>query len=131
MSKDTKRALATPDAPQAIGPYSQGVAAGGWVFLSGQIALDPERGRLVDGSIEEETGRVLTNLRAVLAAADLDLDAIVRTTVYLTDLADFPRVNQVYAEFFREPYPARATVQVAGLPRGARIEIDAIARSPR
>lgn len=131
MSEHGKRALATTDAPQAIGPYSQGVVAGGWVFLSGQVALDPERGRLVDGSIEEETRRVLANLRAVLAADGLDLDAIVRTTVYLTDLADFPRVNQVYAEFFREPFPARATVQVAGLPRGARIEIDAIALIPR
>jgi 2-iminobutanoate/2-iminopropanoate deaminase len=131
VSEDTKRALVTPDAPQAIGPYSQGVAAGRWVFLSGQIALDPERGRLVDGSIEEETRRVLTNLRAVLAADGLDLDAIVRTTVYLTDLADFPRVNQIYAEFFREPFPARATVQVAALPRGARIEIEAIALASR
>ena len=122
-----KRAIATGDAPQAIGPYSQGVVAAGFVFLSGQIALDPESGRLVEGSIEDETRRVLANLGAVLAASDLDLDAVVRTTVYLTDLADFPRVNQVYAEFFREPFPARATVQVAALPRGARIEIDAIA----
>ena len=120
----------TAHAPAAIGPYSQGVAVGRWVFLSGQIALDPERGRLVDGSIEEETRRVLTNLRAVLAADGLALDAIVRTTVYLTDLADFPRVNQTYAEFFQEPFPARATVQVAALPRGARIEIDAIALAP-
>ena len=127
MSGGTKRALATTGAPHAIGPYAQGVVGGGLVFLSGQIALDPERGRLVDGSIEEETRRVLTNLRAVLAADGLDLDALVRTTVYLTDLADFPRVNQVYAEFFQEPFPARATVQVAGLPRGARIEIDGIA----
>ena len=131
MSGGTKRALATTGAPQAIGPYAQGVAGGGFVFLSGQIALDPERGRLVDGSIEEETRRVLTNLRAVLAADGLDLDALVRTTVYLTDLADFPRVNQVYAEFFQEPFPARATVQVAGLPRGARIEIDGIALARR
>ena len=131
MSAGTKRALATTGAPQAIGPYAQGVVAGGLVFLSGQIALDPERGRLADGSIEEETRRVLTNLRAVLAADGLDLDALVRTTVYLTDLADFPRVNQVYAEFFQEPFPARATVQVAGLPRGARIEIDGIALARR
>ena len=127
MSGALKRAIATRAAPQAIGPYAQGVAAGGLVFLSGQIALDPERGRLVDGSIEDETRQVLANLRAVLAAESLALDAIVRTTVYLTDLADFPRVNQIYAEFFTEPFPARATVQVAGLPRGARVEIDAIA----
>ena len=127
MSGALKRAIATSAAPQAIGPYAQAVAAGGLVFLSGQIALDPERGRLVDGSIEDETRQVLTNLRSVLAADGLTLDAIVRTTVYLTDLADFPRVNQVYAEFFTEPFPARATVQVSGLPRGARVEIDAIA----
>ena len=127
MSGALKRAIATRAAPQAIGPYAQGVAADGLVFLSGQIALDPERGRLVDGSIEDETRQVLANLRAVLAADGLALDAIVRTTVYLTDLADFPRVNQAYAEFFTEPFPARATVQVAGLPRGARVEIDAIA----
>jgi 2-iminobutanoate/2-iminopropanoate deaminase len=131
MSADDKRALATIGAPQAIGPYAQGVVASGLVFLSGQIALDPERGRLVDGSIEDETRQVLANLRAVLAADGLTLDAIVRTTVYLTDLADFPRVNQVYAEHFTEPFPARATVQVAALPRGAKIEIDAIAQAKR
>lgn len=122
-----KRAIATEGAPRAIGPYAQAVRASGMLFLSGQIALDPASGRLVAGSIEDETRRVLINLRAVLAAAGLAMDAIVRTTVYLADLADFPRVNQVYAEFFQEPFPARATVQVAGLPRGARVEIDAIA----
>jgi 2-iminobutanoate/2-iminopropanoate deaminase len=103
------------------------VVAGGLVFLSGQIPLDPERGRLIEGSIEDETRRVLQNLAAVLAAEGLTLDAVVRTTVYLTDLEDFPRVNQTYAEFFHEPFPARATVQVAALPRGAKVEIDAIA----
>ncbi len=122
-----KRAIATEGAPRAIGPYAQAVRASGMLFLSGQIALDPASGLLVAGSIEDETRRVLINLRAVLAAAGLAMDAIVRTTVYLADLADFPRVNQVYAEFFQEPFPARATVQVAGLPRGARVEIDAIA----
>lgn len=122
-----KRAIATTDAPQAIGPYSQAIAAGGLVFLSGQIALDPDRGKLVEGTIEDETRRVLNNLKAVLATEGLTMNAIVRTTVYLTDLADFPRVNQTYAEFFAEPFPARATVQVAALPRGARVEIDAIA----
>ncbi len=122
-----KRAIATEGAPRAIGPYAQAVRASGMLFLSGQIALDPASGLLVAGSIEDETRRVLINLRAVLAAAGLAMDAIVRTTVYLADLADFPHVNQVYAEFFQEPFPARATVQVAGLPRGARVEIDAIA----
>ena len=122
-----KKAIATSDAPGAIGPYSQAIAAGGLVFLSGQIGLDPATGTLVGGTVEDETRRVLENLRAVLAGAGLESDAVVRTTVYLTDLADFPRVNQVYAEFFRAPFPARATVQVAALPRGARVEIDAIA----
>ena len=122
-----KRALGSAGAPQAIGPYSQAIAAGGLVFLSGQIALDPATGLLVGGTIEDETRRVLENLRAVLAAAGLAMDAVVRTTVYVTDLADFPRVNQVYAEFFTAPFPARATVQVAALPRAARVEIDATA----
>jgi 2-iminobutanoate/2-iminopropanoate deaminase len=122
-----RRALATDGAPAAIGPYSQAVVAGGLVFLSGQIPLDPERGKLVEGTIEDETRRVLRNLAEVLKVEGLTLHAVVRTTVYLTDLADFPRVNQTYAEFFQEPFPARATVQVAALPRGARIEIDAIA----
>ncbi|MCC6763554.1 MAG: RidA family protein [Deltaproteobacteria bacterium] len=123
----TKRAIATTNAPQAIGPYAQAVATGHLIFLSGQIPLDPDRGKLVDGTIEDETRQVLQNLAAVLAGEGLGLAAIVKTTVYLTDLADFPRVNQTYAEFFTEPFPARATVQVAALPRGARIEIEAIA----
>ena len=122
-----KRAVATDKAPAAIGPYSQAVVVGNLVFLSGQIPLDPERGKIVEGSIEDETRQVLRNLAAVLAADGLTLDAVVRTTVFLTDLEDFPRVNQTYAEFFTEPFPARATVQVAALPRGARVEIDAIA----
>lgn len=124
---DAKRAVSTPAAPAAIGPYSQAVVAGDLIFLSGQIPLDPERGKIIEGSIEDETRQVLKNLAAVLAAEGLTLDAVVRTTVFLTDLEDFPRVNQTYAEFFTEPFPARATVQVAALPRGARIEIDAIA----
>ena len=123
-----KRAVSTPHAPAAIGPYSQAVVAGELVFLSGQIPLDAERGRLVEGSIEDETRQVLKNLQAVLAAEGLGMDAILRTTVYLTDLGDFPRVNQTYAEFFAEPFPARATVQVSALPRGAKVEIDAIAK---
>jgi 2-iminobutanoate/2-iminopropanoate deaminase len=122
-----KRAVATEGAPAAIGPYAQAIVAGELVFLSGQIGLDPASGTLVEGGIETETRRVLENLRAVAAAAGLGLDDVVRTTVYLTDLAEFPRVNQTYAEFFREPFPARATVGVAALPRGAHVEIDAIA----
>jgi len=119
--------IATDQAPRAIGPYSQAVVAGGLLFCSGQIPLDPESGVLVSGTIADETRRVLENLRGVLAAAGLGFDAVVRTTVYLTDLADFPVVNQVYAEFFPPPSPARSTVQVAALPREARVEIDAIA----
>ena len=115
-------------APEPVGPYSQAVEQQGWVFLSGQIPLDPESGKLVEGGIEEQTRRVLANLRAVLAAGGLSLSDVVRTTIYLVDLADFPRVNAVYAEHFDgHPQPARATVQVAALPLGAAVEIDAIA----
>ena len=122
-----KSAIATDTAPQAIGPYSQAVRAGEWLFLSGQIGLDPRSGALVSGGVVAEAQRVLENLQAVLAAAGTSLDAVVRTTIYLVDLADFARVNEVYARFFGAPFPARATVGVAALPRGAHIEIDAIA----
>ena len=134
MSESTPalRAIATTDAPAAIGPYSQAIDTGGLVLCSGQIPLDPATGLLIEGTAADETRRVLENLRGVLAAAGLGLRDVVRTTVYVTDLADFAIVNQAYAEFFAEPYPARATVQVAALPRGARVEIDAIAvRSAR
>jgi 2-iminobutanoate/2-iminopropanoate deaminase len=124
------RPIATDAAPRAIGPYSQAIAAGGLVFCSGQIALDPATGSLISGTIAEETRRVLENLRAVLLAAGVDLACVVRTTVYLSNLSDFPVVNQVYAEFFPPPSPARSTVQVAALPRDARVEIDAIALAP-
>jgi 2-iminobutanoate/2-iminopropanoate deaminase len=127
MSRAGKRAVTTPEAPAAIGPYSQAIASGNLVFLSGQIPLHPERGKIEQGTVEDETRQVLKNLEAVLKAEGLDLTAVVKTTVYLTDLADFPRVNQTYAEFFTEPFPARATVQVSALPRGARVEIEAIA----
>ncbi len=120
-------AIVTDAAPRAIGPYSQAIAAGDLVFLSGQIGLAPDTGLLVEGSVADETRRVLENLRAVLAAAGLGLGDVVRTTVYVIDLGDFAVVNQTYAEFFAEPFPARATVQVAALPRGARVEIDAVA----
>jgi len=122
-----KDAVATPSAPQAIGPYSQAVRAGQWLFLSGQIGLQPSTGELVSGGVVAEATQVLENLRAVLAAAGAGLDNIVRTTIYLVDLADFARVNEAYARAFQSPFPARATVGVAALPRGARIEIDAIA----
>lgn len=122
-----KTAIATKAAPQAIGPYSQAVRAGQWLFCSGQIGLDPASGELVPGGVVAESHQVLENLRGVLTAAGGSLDSIVRTTVYLVDLADFGRVNEVYARAFRAPFPARATVGVAALPRGARVEIDAIA----
>lgn len=114
-------------APKPIGPYSQAVLCGGLVFTSGQIAIDPDTGELVKTSIEEETEQVLKNLSAVLAAAGTGLDRAVRVNVYLTDMALFARFNSVYARYVSEPSPARTTVQVAALPKGASIEIDVIA----
>jgi 2-iminobutanoate/2-iminopropanoate deaminase len=124
------QAIRTPQAPAAIGPYSQAVRAGDFVFLSGQIPLHPETGQLVTGTIEEETRRVMSNLEAVLRAAGGSFESVVRTTIYLTDLGDFQRVNEVYGTHFGATPPARATVQVAALPRGARVEIDAVAHIP-
>ena len=117
----------TAGAPAAIGPYSQAIENNGLVFCSGQIGLDPKTGALVAGGIEAETRSVLENLRAVLAAAGLHLRDIVKTTIFLADLADFDVVNRIYGEHFEEPYPARSTVQAAALPRKARVEIEAIA----
>ncbi len=125
-----KAAISSADAPAAIGPYSQAVRSGDLVFLSGQIPLDPKTGELVKGSIELETTRVLDNLHAVLAAAGCSFADVVRTTIYLTDLGDFVKVNETYGTRFSGVFPARATVQVAALPRGARVEIDAVARVP-
>ena len=124
------RAVRAPEAPAPVGPYSQAVVAGGFVFASGQIPLDPATGKLVSGEIEAQTERVLDNLRAVLEAAGSSLDRVVRSSVYLVDLAVFPRMNAVYARYFAsDPKPARSTVQVAALPLGAQVEIDVIARS--
>jgi 2-iminobutanoate/2-iminopropanoate deaminase len=123
------REIRTPDAPAPVGPYSQAVLEGGWIFASGQIPLDPATQKLVGGEIEDEAERVIANLSAVLREGGASLADVLRTTVYLTDLSLFPRVNAVYARHFTgSPAPARATVQVAALPLGARIEIDAIAR---
>ncbi len=122
------KAVRTDGAPAPVGPYSQAIEHGGWVFASGQVPLDPATGKLVGGDIEAQTRTVLANLKAVLEAGGASFSNVVRTTIYLTDLADFPRVNAVYGEHFsNEPQPARATVQVAALPLGAEIEIDAIA----
>jgi 2-iminobutanoate/2-iminopropanoate deaminase len=117
----------TTDAPRPIGPYSQGVVTGGFLFLSGQIALDPATNEVVAGGIEAETEQVLKNLSAVLQEARLTLREVVKTTVYLADMAEFPKMNAVYARYFGESPPARSTVQAAGLPRGVRVEIDLIA----
>lgn len=121
------RTIATPSAPSAIGPYSQGMIAGSFLFSAGQIPLIPETMEMVTGSIEDQTRRVLKNLDAVLAAAGTTWDRVVKTTVYLTDLADFAAFNAVYGEHLGAAKPARSTVQVAALPKGAHIEIDLIA----
>jgi 2-iminobutanoate/2-iminopropanoate deaminase len=110
-----------------VGPYSQAIAVGDWILVSGQIGLDPATGALVPGGTSAEARQALKNLAAILEAAGASLEAVVKTTVYLVDLDDFAGVNEVYAEYFREPYPARATVGVSALPRGARVEIEAIA----
>jgi reactive intermediate/imine deaminase len=120
-----KKAIQSKGAPAAIGTYSQAVRAGDTVYLSGQIGLDPETMQMAEG-IEAQTHRVFRNLAAVADAAGMSLDDSVRMTVYLTDLAHFARVNEIMAQYLREPYPARAAVGVAGLPRGALVEVDAI-----
>jgi reactive intermediate/imine deaminase len=119
-------AVATDRAPAAIGPYSQAVRAGGTVYLSGQIPLDPATGELVQADISTETRRVFDNLKAVCEAAGGSLDDVARIGIYLTDLSDFAAVNAVMADYFQAPYPARSTIQVAGLPKGARVEVDAV-----
>jgi 2-iminobutanoate/2-iminopropanoate deaminase len=122
--------ISTPGAPRAIGPYSQGVKANGFLFTAGQVGFDPESGELVDGGIAEQTLRVLQNIRAILRAGGTDVSAVVKTTVFLVDMADFALMNEVYAEFFGDHRPARSTVAVASLPRGARVEIEVVAAIP-
>ncbi|MEY4577279.1 MAG: (mRNA) endoribonuclease [Pseudomonadota bacterium] len=119
--------IATDKAPKAVGAYAQAVRANGLVFLSGQIPLDPATGELIQGDVAAQTRRVLDNLKAVLEGAGTALDRVVKATIYLTDMADFAVVNQTYAEYFPAAKPARATVAVAGLPRGSKVEIDMIA----
>ncbi len=126
---DKKVVISTKDAPAAIGPYSQAIKSGNTTFLSGQIPIDPVTGEVVDGTVTAQTRQVLENLSAVLKAAELEMSNVVKTTVHLTDLATFAEMNEVYATFFTEPYPARATVEVAKLPKGVDIEIDAVAVS--
>lgn len=122
----SRRPITTERAPAAIGPYSQAVRCGGTVYLSGQIPLDPDTMMLVGDDITAQARRVFDNLNAVCQAADGSLDRIARIGIYLTDLADFAAVNAVMAEYFTQPYPARSTIGVAALPRGARVEVDAI-----
>ncbi len=125
----TRQVIQTVNAPAAIGPYSQAisVASGKMVFCSGQIPLDPKTGQLLDGDISAQTERVLENLKGVLAEAGMELGQVVRCGIFLTDLNDFAKVNEVYARYFKEAPPARSTVQVSALPKGARVEIEAIA----
>ena len=122
-----KNIINTSTAPRAIGPYSQAVKAGGFVFVSGQIPIDPATGKVISGTIEEETRRVMENLKAIIAVAELGMENIVKTTIFLTDLGDFAKVNDVYGSYFPSDPPARATIQVAALPKGVRVEIEAIA----
>lgn len=119
--------IRTDNAPAAIGPYSQGIKTDALIFTAGQIALDPASGKLVEGGIEAQTRQVLTNLKHILEAAGASLETVVKTTVFLADMGEFAALNNVYAEFFGEAMPARSTVQVAALPLGARVEIEAVA----
>jgi len=122
-----RQAVATPQAPRAIGPYSQAIKAGGWVFVSGQVALEPSTANLVSGGVAEQTERVMKNLQAILEAAGSALDRVVKATVYLKSMSDFAAMNDVYGRFWTGAPPARATVEVARLPKDALVEIDVIA----
>ena len=122
-----REAISTSQAPAAIGPYSQAIRAGGFLFVSGQIPLDPATGALVEGDVAAQTHRVLRNLGAILTAAGTSFDHVVKTTVYLADMSEFGAMNEVYASYFPAPAPARATIQAARLPRDVRVEIDLIA----
>jgi 2-iminobutanoate/2-iminopropanoate deaminase len=122
-----KNVIATPDAPAAVGPYSQAIAIGELLFCAGQIPLDPASGNLIEGDITAQTTRVLDNVKAVLAANSMSFADVVKATVFLADMNDFTAMNAVYAKYFQAPYPARSTIQVARLPKDARVEIEVIA----
>lgn len=129
MTNAQKRVIETKTAPAAIGPYSQAIMGNGLVFASGQIPLDPETGNVVEGDIEAQTRQVMDNVRQVLEAAGSGLDRVVKTTCFLTDLSDFAAFNEVYGTYFRTDPPARSTVEVSALPRGARVEVEVVALS--
>ena len=124
-----KKSVNTTEAPEAIGPYSQAIRVGDFLYTSGQISLNPKTMEMITGNIELETEKVLQNIEAILSAEGLNFGHVIKTTVYLTDLSEFTRMNQVYEKFFSNTKPARACVQVAALPKGAKVEIDAIAHS--
>ena len=124
LDKDKKKAVETADAPKAIGAYSQAIIADDFVFVSGQIGLDPKTGNMVEGGVAEQTEQVMKNLEAVLRSSKSDFDNVVKATIFLADINDFAKVNEIYGRRFKAPFPARATVQVARLPRDARVEIE-------
>ena len=122
-----KKAVESADAPKVIGPYSQGIVADDHIYLAGQVGLDPKTGALAEGGTAAQADQAMKNLQAVLKAANSDFDKVVKTTIFLTDINDFAAVNEVYAKYMKQPYPARSTVQVAALPRGAKVEIEMVA----
>ncbi len=122
-----KKVIASPEAPTAVGPYSQAIAVGNTLYCAGQIPLNPATGELIEGDVKAQTERVLENLGGVLRANGMTYADVVKTTVFLTDLANFAAMNEVYARYFSEPFPARSTIQVAGLPKGSQVEIEALA----
>jgi len=129
MAEKTKKEILTSSkAPKALGPYSQGINSGGFLFLSGQLGLDPESGEFVEGGVEAQTRQALLNIKNVLQEAGCDLSDVVKTSVFLSDIADFPKMNAVYAEFFKKNHPARSTMQVSALPKLGLVEIDVIAK---
>ena len=125
--QDMKKVISTPKAPAAIGPYSQAIQVGNLIYTSGQIPIDPATGQLVEGGIKEQTRQSLNNIQAILQEAGLTMASVVKTTVFMADMADFPEMNSIYAEFFTEPYPARSAVAVKTLPKNALVEIEVVA----
>lgn len=123
-----KKIIESKNAPAPVGPYSQAVESGGFVFCSGQIALDAKTGEVFTGEIKEQTRRCMENIKSVLTAADLNFEHVIKTTIFITNMADFAQVNEVYASYFRSAFPARSTVAVAALPKGVNVEIEVLAR---